>query len=281
MITLGKALSVNRLGYGAMRLCGPGVWGWPARPRERVARVARAVELGVNFIDTADAYGPHVNEEQIAQALCPYPADLLIATKGGSTRSGPGQWGRDGRPEYLNQLAREPAPAAARLHRSVSAARRRAERSVRRTDRRAAQAARCREDSLRRALKHRISTAGCEREASWRLRAVQNNYNVGNRASEPVLEHCEANGIAFIRIFSARRGRSAYHRGAASDRARARARPFGRSGWRGCCIGRRRCCRYRGRRRPSTSRRTMASASPRFPPKSSKRWTVWRPRETR
>ncbi len=104
-LTVGGDLTVNRMGYGAMRLCGPGVWGWPA-DRENALRVLRrAVQLGVNFIDTADAYGPEVNEEQIAQALYPYPADLVIATKGGSVRSGPGQWSRDCRPERLKACA--------------------------------------------------------------------------------------------------------------------------------------------------------------------------------
>lgn len=94
-------LTVNRMGYGAMRLCGGGVWGWPD-DRENALRVLRrVVELGINFIDTADAYGPEVNEEQIAQALYPYPDGLVIATKGGNTRPGPGEWVADCRPERL------------------------------------------------------------------------------------------------------------------------------------------------------------------------------------
>lgn len=94
-------MRVNRLGFGGMRLCGAGIWGWPD-DRENALRVLRrAVELGVNFIDTADSYGPEVNEEQIAQALYPYPKDLVIATKGGLTRGGPGKWERDCRPERL------------------------------------------------------------------------------------------------------------------------------------------------------------------------------------
>jgi pyridoxine 4-dehydrogenase len=102
-ITIGGALTVNRMGFGGMRLCGPGIWGWP-EDRENALQVLRhAVELGVNFIDTADSYGPEVNEEQIAQALYPYPDDLVIATKGGLTRGGPGKWERDGRPERLKQ----------------------------------------------------------------------------------------------------------------------------------------------------------------------------------
>src|SRR5213082_1129837 len=100
---LGGDLLVNRLGFGAMRLTGEGIWGWPP-DRENAKKVLRrAVELGVNFIDTADAYGPETNELLIAEALYPYPKGLIIATKGGQTRPGPGQWLQDGRPEYLAQ----------------------------------------------------------------------------------------------------------------------------------------------------------------------------------
>jgi Predicted oxidoreductases (related to aryl-alcohol dehydrogenases) len=100
---LGGDVLVNRLGFGAMRLTGEGIWGWPP-DRENAKKVLRrAVELGVNFIDTADAYGPETNELLIAEALYPYPKGLVIATKGGNTRPGPGQWVPDGRPEYLAQ----------------------------------------------------------------------------------------------------------------------------------------------------------------------------------
>jgi len=100
---LGGDLLVNRLGFGAMRLTGEGIWGWPP-DRENAKKVLRrAVELGVNFIDTADAYGPETNELLIAEALYPYPKGLVIATKGGNTRPSPGQWVQDGRPEYLAQ----------------------------------------------------------------------------------------------------------------------------------------------------------------------------------
>src|SRR5438128_852372 len=98
---LGGDLPVNRLGFGAMRITGDGIWGWPA-DRENARKVLRrAVELGVNLIDTADAYGPEVSELLIAEALHPYPKGLVIATKGGLTRPGPSQWVPDGRPEYL------------------------------------------------------------------------------------------------------------------------------------------------------------------------------------
>src|SRR5437667_2082379 len=100
---LGGDLSVNRLGFGAMRLTGEGIWGWPDDRGNARKVLRRAVELGVNFIDTADAYGPEVSELLIAEALHPYPAGLVIATKGGHTRPGPNQWVPNGRPEYLTQ----------------------------------------------------------------------------------------------------------------------------------------------------------------------------------
>jgi len=102
-LTIGGDLTVHRLGFGAMRITGPGVWGEP-RDREEARRVLRrAVELGINFIDTADSYGPSVSEEIIAEALYPYSQGLAIATKGGLTRQGPDQWLPVGRPEYLRQ----------------------------------------------------------------------------------------------------------------------------------------------------------------------------------
>src|SRR5579871_3622269 len=101
MITIGGDLTVQRLGFGAMRITGPGTWGPPADRGQAIAVLRRAVAAGVDFIDTADSYGPNVSEELIAEALHPYPAGLVIATKGGLTRPGPGQWVPDGRPEYL------------------------------------------------------------------------------------------------------------------------------------------------------------------------------------
>jgi pyridoxine 4-dehydrogenase len=100
-IDVGGDLTVNRLGFGAMRITGDGIWGPPADRDEAKAVLRRAIELGVNFIDTADSYGPHISEELISEALHPYPDDLVIATKGGLERTGPGQWPRNGRPEHL------------------------------------------------------------------------------------------------------------------------------------------------------------------------------------
>jgi pyridoxine 4-dehydrogenase len=106
-IDVGGDLTVNRLGFGAMRLTGDGIWGQPADREEAKAVLRRAVELGVNFIDTADSYGPHVSEELISETLHPYPDDLVIATKGGLVRTGPGQWPVDGRPEHLIQACED------------------------------------------------------------------------------------------------------------------------------------------------------------------------------
>src|SRR6184192_3383918 len=100
---LGGDLTVNRLGFGAMRVTGEGIWGWPPDRGNALKVVRRAVELGVNLIDTADAYGPETSELLIAEALYPYPKGLVIATKGGLTRPGPRQWMPNGRPEYLTQ----------------------------------------------------------------------------------------------------------------------------------------------------------------------------------
>jgi len=106
-IDVGGDLTVNRLGFGAMRITGAGIWGQPADRDEAKAVLRRATELGVNFIDTADSYGPHVSEELICETLHPYPDDLVIATKGGLERTGPGQWPANGRPEHLIEACEE------------------------------------------------------------------------------------------------------------------------------------------------------------------------------
>jgi pyridoxine 4-dehydrogenase len=105
--TLGGDFTVNRLGFGAMRVTGKGIWGWPPDRQNALKILRRAVELGVNLIDTADSYGPDVSESLIAEALYPYPKGLLIATKGGLTRPGPGRWVPNCRPEHLSKLRKE------------------------------------------------------------------------------------------------------------------------------------------------------------------------------
>src|SRR5215203_5759761 len=117
-IDVGGDLTVNRLGFGAMRITGEGIWGQPPNRDEATATLRRAIELGVNLIDTADSYGPAVSEELISETLYPYPDDLVIATKGGLERSGPGQWPPNGRPEHLiaacavEQIPALPVPPA-------------------------------------------------------------------------------------------------------------------------------------------------------------------------
>src|ERR1700679_3683487 len=101
--TIGGDLTIRRMGFGAMRITGQGIWGPPKEPSEAIKVLQRAVELGVNFIDTADSYGPYVSEELIAEALHPYPKGLVLATKAGLVRTGPNQWLPVGRPEYLHQ----------------------------------------------------------------------------------------------------------------------------------------------------------------------------------
>jgi pyridoxine 4-dehydrogenase len=200
-ITIGNELTVNRMGFGAMRLCGQGVWGWP-EDRENALRVLRrAVELGVNFIDTADAYGPYVNEEQVAQALYPYPADLVIATKGGSIRPGPSQWDRDGRPSHLVEAC------------DGSLRRLRVDRidlyQLHAVDPKvpfAEQIGALRELQEQGKIRF-IGLSNVDLEQLQRaqeiapIASVQNNYNVGNRVSEPIVEYCAGNGIAFIPYF--------------------------------------------------------------------------------
>ncbi len=197
-MTLGGDLVVRRMGFGAMRLTGQGIWGDPPDRANAHRVLRRAVELGVNLIDTADSYGPEVSEKIIAEALHPYPAGLVIATKGGLTRSGPGQWHRNGRPAHL---------------------RRACEGSLRRLRREridiyqlhAVDPAVPMEDSLGELIKlqaegkiRHIGLSNVSVEQLKRARAlveivsVQNRYNLGDRASEDVLQVCERDGLGFL-----------------------------------------------------------------------------------
>jgi pyridoxine 4-dehydrogenase len=197
-IGIGDALHANRLGFGAMRLCGPGIWGWPA-DRENALRVLRRViELGVNFIDTADAYGPNVNEEQIAQALHPYPTDLVIATKGGSTRGGPG---RDGRPSHLKEAC-EGSLRRLRLEWIDLYQLHAVDPTVPFEDQVGAlrdlrDAGKIRYAGLANVTLPQLQAA----QGIIEIASVQNSYNVGDRESESIVEYCENNGIVFIPYF--------------------------------------------------------------------------------
>ena len=198
---IGGELVVHRLGFGAMRLTGPGIWGDPRDPEEAVRTVRRAVELGVNFIDTADSYGPAVSEPLIKRALHPYADDIVIATKAGLTRQGPDRWLAVGRPEYLRQQAelslRNLGVERLDLY------------QLHRIDPKVAF-----EDQLGElvALQHEgkvghigLSEVGVDEleraRAITPIASVQNLYNLVDRKSEAVLEHVEAAGIAFIPWF--------------------------------------------------------------------------------
>jgi aryl-alcohol dehydrogenase-like predicted oxidoreductase len=199
--TIGGDLTVNRLGYGAMRITGKGIWGPPKDEAEALRVLKRAVELGINFIDTADSYGPHVSEELIAKALYPYPEDLVIATKGGLTRTGPDQWPVNAKPDHLKKA----------LEGSLK---------------------RLKQDQIQLYQLHRIDPVvpmeqsfeflqGAQQEGLikhiglsevdvdvikkaqeyFEVVSVQNMYSVDNRKWERVLQYCKAHQIAFIPWF--------------------------------------------------------------------------------
>ena len=197
-ITIGGDLAVHRLGFGAMRITGRGIWGQPPDPEVAKAVLRRAVALGVNFIDTADSYGPNVSEQLIAEALAPYPAELVIATKAGLVRAGPNQWSPDGRPEHLRE-ALEGSLRRLKLERIDLYQLHRPDPAV------------PYEESLgtlvelQRAGKIRhigVSNVTPEQLAQARRIAgavsVQNRFNFEDRSSEPVLLACEREGLAFL-----------------------------------------------------------------------------------
>ena len=195
---IGGELDVVRLGFGAMRITGEGIWGPPNDHDEAIRVLRRAVELGVNLIDTADAYGPNVSEELIAEALHPYAEDLVIATKAGYARPGPGRWVEDGRPEHLREAV-DGSLARLRLDRIDLLQLHRIDPKVPTDDQlgtlKDLQAqGKIRFIGLSEAsldqLEHAMTVVD--------IVSVQNLYNVTNRRSEPVLERCGEFGIGFI-----------------------------------------------------------------------------------
>jgi len=197
-IVIGGDLTVNRLGFGAMRLSGPGVWGDPP-DREAALRVLqRAVELGVNFIDTADAYGPETNERLIADALYPYPAGLVIATKGGIVRPSPERWDRDGRPSHL-RAACEASLRRLRLERIDLYQFHSIDPLVPLEESLGEVARLQREGKIRHVGVSNFTSGELARARRVvDVVAVQNRYNVSDRTSDAVLATCERDGIAFI-----------------------------------------------------------------------------------
>jgi len=196
--TIGGDLAVNRLGFGAMRLTGEGIWGWPP-DRENAKKVLRrAVELGVNFIDTADAYGPEVNELLIAEALHPYPKGLVIATKGGNTRPGPNQWVPNGKPEYLTQCV-DKSLKRLNVDRIDLYQLHRIDPNVPVEDSLGALKAAQTAGKIRHIGLSEVSVAEIERAKKVvPIVSVQNQYNIENRKSEGVLTYCEKQNLAFI-----------------------------------------------------------------------------------
>ncbi|MFC4031103.1 aldo/keto reductase [Streptomyces polygonati] len=198
---LGGDRPVTRLGYGTMQLTGPGVWGDPKDPEEAVRVLRRAVELGVDFIDTADSYGPIVAEQLIKKALHPYADDLVIATKAGFTRSGPGDWRPVGRPEYLRQQA-EMSLRHLGLERIDLFQLHRIDPKVPLAEQIGELKLLQEEGKIRHIGLSEVSVDQLEQSrAIAEIASVQNRYNIADRSSEKLLDHSEAHGIAFIPWF--------------------------------------------------------------------------------
>lgn len=217
---LGGELEINRLGYGAMRLTGDGVWGEP-KDRDTAKKVLqRAVELGVNFIDTADSYGPAISEAMIGEALSPYKPGVVIATKAGLTRQGPNKWLPVGRPEYLQQQV-ELSLRYLKVERLDLWQLHRIDPKVPVTEslgmaRRLKSQGKIRLVGLSEVTVEQIEEA----RKTVEIASVQNEYNITNRKSEAVLEYCEKNNIAFIPWYPVAAGKLAQPGGKLDEMAK-------------------------------------------------------------
>jgi aryl-alcohol dehydrogenase-like predicted oxidoreductase len=217
---LGGDLPVHRLGFGAMRLTGDGVWGPPKDREECLAVLRQAIELGVNFIDTAESYGPQVSEELIAEALHPYPSDLVIATKGGFDRSGPGKWKENARPERLReelngslQRLRLERIDLWQLHRIDSA--------VPEDDQFGAIQEFQRAGKIRHVGLSEVTVEQIERARRYfPVVSVQNRYNLADREWDSVLDYCTREDIAFIPWYPLQVGKLAAPHGLLAETAK-------------------------------------------------------------
>ena len=200
-ITIGGDLTVNRMGFGAMRLTGRGIWGPPADRPEAIRVLRRAIELGVDFIDTADSYGPEVSEEIIAEALYPYPAGLVIATKGGLLRPGPDRWVPNGRPEYLRRQL-ESSLRRLKVERIDLWQLHRIDEKVPESEQLDAMREFQREGLVRHLGLSEVTVAQIERARPViPIVSVQNRYNLTDREWEAEVDYSEREGLAFLPWF--------------------------------------------------------------------------------
>lgn len=220
LFPIGGDRPVHRLGFGAMRLTGPGVWGEPKDPAAARRLLRKVVALGVNLIDTADSYGPEVSERLIAEALHPYPRGLVIATKGGLTRSGPGRWHPVGRPEYLRQCV-ELSLRRLKLDCIDLYQLHRIDPKVPVAETLGALKELRREGKIRHLGLSEVSVKEIEQaRKTVPIVSVQNLYNLGNRQSEAVLDYCTRHGLGFIPWFPLAAGEMAKRGGRLARAAR-------------------------------------------------------------
>ncbi|MDX6674898.1 MAG: pyridoxine 4-dehydrogenase [Solirubrobacteraceae bacterium] len=218
---IGDGPTVRRLGFGGMRLTGSGIWGEPDDPDECRRVLRRAVELGLNLIDTADSYGPEVSERLIAEALHPYPEDLVIATKGGLTRTGPGEWPRNGRPEHLREAC-EGSLQRLKLDRIDLYQLHAPDENVPYEESLGALIELREEGKIAHIGISNVSVELLEQAlAMTEVVTVQNRYNLADRASEDVLDACTERGIGFIPWFPLATGQLAQPGGPLDEVARA------------------------------------------------------------
>ncbi len=197
-IDIGGDLTVNRMGFGAMRITGAGIWGGPPSREQAIATLRRVVELGVNFIDTADSYGPSVSEELIAEALYPYPDDLVIATKGGQARPGPNRWVPDGHPEHLREAC-EGSLRRLRLEQIPLYQLHRVDPKVPLAESIGALAELKNEGKIRHLGVSNVTEAQLrEAQTIVPIVSVQNRFNVTDRHSEPLIDVCEQEDMVFL-----------------------------------------------------------------------------------
>jgi pyridoxine 4-dehydrogenase len=213
-MNLGGDLNVNRIGFGAMRITGKGVWGPPEDPAEARRVLRRVVELGIDFVDTAESYGPHVSEQLIGETLHPYPRGFVVATKGGFDRPGPSKWVENARPERLREEL-DGSLQRLKLDRIDLYQLHRIDPNVPEKEQFDALAEFQREGKVRHIGLSEVSVAEIKRAAKhFTVVSVQNRYNVADREWEKVVDYCEDNGIAFIPWYPLNVGKLAGKRGA-------------------------------------------------------------------